>query len=202
MSPKDKTAASEGLVMCTLCQKVNQLEHKTCVRCASQLMQRKPYAVQKTLAWLITAIVFYIPANMFPVMVTSSFGQPTYSTIVGGVVDLWNSDAYVIAVVIFLASIVIPIGKILVLIWLCISLKLKKQSHFKERTFLYALTHWIGRWSMIDVFVVAILVALLQLGGLLTVEPGIGTLAFAMVVITTMLAAESFDPRLIWDANN
>ncbi|WP_017446277.1 paraquat-inducible protein A [Gayadomonas joobiniege] len=199
MPLQNKTAASQGLVMCTLCEKVNQVQLNKCQRCGSHLYQRKPFAIQKTVAWLITAILFYFPANLFPVMETSSFGHSTYSTIVGGVIDLWKHGAYIIATVIFLASVVIPIGKILVLAWLCISLRLKHQSHFKQRTFLYTVTHWIGRWSMVDVFVVAILVALLQLGGLMTVYPGFGTLSFALVVITTMLAAESFDPRLIWD---
>ncbi|MER2492279.1 paraquat-inducible protein A [Catenovulum sediminis] len=163
------------------------------------LHTRKINSVQKTLAWLITAVIFYIPANLYPVMSTSTLGRTAYNTIVGGVVELWNQQAYFISVVIFFASIVIPIGKILVLMWLCLSLKLRIKGRKQERMVLYRITLWFGRWSMIDVFVVAILVSLMQLGGILKIEPGIAIVAFAVVVVTTMLAAEAFDPRLIWD---
>ncbi|EWH09696.1 PqiA family integral membrane protein [Catenovulum agarivorans DS-2] len=132
-------------------------------------------------------------------MSTYAFGRESASTIIGGIFELWEQKSYFIASIIFVASIVIPIVKILILLWLCLSLKLNLTETLRFRTHLYRLTLWVGRWSMIDVFVVAILVALLQLGGMLSIQPTVGSLAFASVVIATMLAAEAFDPRLIWD---
>ncbi|WP_440903987.1 paraquat-inducible protein A [Catenovulum sp. SX2] len=200
MSSDIKTAKDVELTLCLHCHKLNPISWSVCSRCGGKIYLRKPKSIQVTVAWLITAIVFYIPANVFPVMTTFAFGRETASTIVGGIFELWEQKSYVIASIIFIASIIIPILKILLLLWLCLSLKLNLTETLKLRTSLYRLTLWIGRWSMIDVFVVAILVALLQLGGLLSIQPTIGSLAFACVVIATMLAAESFDPRLIWDS--
>lgn len=200
MSSDIKTAKHVNLILCLHCHKLNPISWSICSRCGGKIYVRKPKSIQITLAWLITAVVFYIPANIFPVMTTYAFGRETASTIIGGIFELWEQKSFVIASIIFVASIVIPILKILLLFWLCLSLKFNLTETLKLRTSLYRLTLWIGRWSMIDVFVVAILVALLQLGGLLSIQPTIGSLAFAFVVIATMLAAESFDPRLIWDS--
>ena len=199
MSPNYKTAASLKLTLCLHCHKLNPESWTICSRCGGGISQRKPKSVQIALAWLMTAIIFYIPANIFPVMTTYAFGREVASTIIGGIFELWEQESYLIAGIIFVASIIIPILKILILLWLCISLKYKLNDTLRLRTALYRLTLWIGRWSMIDVFVVAILVALLQLGGLLSIQPTVGSLAFAFVVIATMFAAEAFDPRLIWD---
>ncbi|WAJ70782.1 paraquat-inducible protein A [Catenovulum adriaticum] len=202
MSSKFKTAKSEHLALCLVCHQLNQAQHGHCSRCGGEVYVRQPRSYERTLAWLVTSIILYIPANIYPIMSTVAFTRVEPNTIVGGVIELWQQESYIIAMVIFLASIVIPIAKILVLIWLCFSLKLGLKTHKKERTVIYKYTELIGRWSMIDIFVVAILVALLQLGGFMVVEPGIAALSFAAVVITTMLAAEAFDPRLIWDVKN
>lgn len=202
MSSKFKTAKSENLALCLVCHQLNPAYQGHCERCGGDVYVRQPRSFERTIAWLVTAIILYIPANIYPIMSTVAFTRVEPSTIVGGVIELWQQESYIIAMVIFLASIVIPIAKILVLIWLCVSLKLGLKNHKKERTVIYKYTELIGRWSMIDIFVVAILVALLQLGGIMVVEPGIAALSFAGVVITTMLAAEAFDPRLIWDVNN
>ncbi|NTS75568.1 paraquat-inducible protein A [Catenovulum sp. SM1970] len=198
-SVKSVTAKSVGLQNCRVCGLLNDAKHKYCQRCHARLAMRTPLSLQKTIAWLLTAVLLYLPSNFLPIMHTTNFGRESSSTIVGGVILLWEQGGYFIASVIFAASIVIPIIKILVLIWLVVSVKYNLFTHRHERALMYRLTEFIGRWSMIDVFVVAILVALFQLGGILTVAPGIAALAFAGVVITTMLAAKAFDPRLIWD---
>ena len=200
MSSNYKTALNLDLILCLHCHKLNPKSWTVCSRCGGKITPRKPKSVQLSLAWLFTAVIFYIPANIFPVMSTYAFGRETASTITGGIFELWEQKSYLIAIIIFAASIIIPILKILILFWLCISLKFKLTETLRTRTVLYRITLWIGRWSMIDVFVVAILVALLQLGGLLSIQPTIGSLAFAFVVIATMFAAEAFDPRLIWDS--
>ena len=124
------------------------------------------------------------------------------STIIGGVIHLWEQGSYPVSLVIFFASIVIPIAKIFALFWLCWSVINKYKFKRKERSRLFRITEFVGRWSMIDIFVVSILVALIQLGGILTIQPGSAALAFAGVVMLTMFAAYAFDPRLIWDANS
>ncbi len=193
------TAKQQNLINCLICGKLNSADKLYCQCCEGRLSERKPYSIQKTCAWLFTAILLYLPSNLLPIMKTVSFGREQSSTIVGGVISLWEQGGYVIAIVIFAASIVIPIIKILILIWLIISVKINRLNNKKERAVLYRVTEFIGRWSMIDVFVVAILVALFQLGGILRIEPGLAALAFACVVVTTMFAANAFDPRLIWD---
>ncbi|AWB65941.1 paraquat-inducible membrane protein A [Saccharobesus litoralis] len=194
-----KTALEQDIAVCRVCGFLNALEHRHCQRCYATLYARKPDSLQRTIAWLMTAILLYFPANFLPIMHTRQFSQHYSTTIVGGVVDLWGQGSYLVASVIFAASIVIPIIKILVLIWLVLSTHYYHVRHQRQRTLMYRMTEVIGRWSMIDVFVVAILVALFQLGGVLTIMPGIAALAFAGVVITTMLAAQAFDSRLIWD---
>ena len=133
-------------------------------------------------------------------MHTRLFGSDDPSTILGGVVVLWQHGSYPIAIVVFVASIVIPVAKMMAIIWLLLGVHLGYPHRPEVRTRMYRLTEFIGRWSMIDVFVVAVLVALVQLGGLISIQPGIATLAFAGVVVLTMLSAMNFDPRLIWDS--
>ena len=145
-------------------------------------------------------MVLYLPANLLPLMVTTTFGTATRSTIAGGILLLWQDGSYPTAIIIFVASLLVPILKILMLLWLCYSVWQAQAHSLKERTVLYQLTEFIGRWSMVDVFVVALLVALFQFGAVLAVEPGAAALAFCGVVVFTMLAAQAFDPRLIWDA--
>lgn len=193
-------AASANLSNCHICGKLSNLSLAHCPRCGSRLHLRKPNSIQYTLALLLTACILYIPANALPIMFTIQLGSESHHTILGGVIEFWDGGDYPIALVIFTASIFIPMAKIFTLFWLCWSVSKKIVTKRKQRTKLYRITEFIGRWSMIDVFVVAILVALVQLGGLLAIQPGGAALAFAGVVIVTMIAAHSFDPRLIWDA--
>jgi paraquat-inducible protein A len=194
-----RRAIDQDLTLCHACHGLASTKTKHCPRCHSVLHARKPQSLQWTLALLSTAIVLYIPANILPIMVTESLGQETYSTILGGVILLWNMGSYPVALVIFIASVLVPMVKMLAIAWLCWSVHSKRQRHRRARTRLYRLTEFIGRWSMVDVFVVAILVALIRMGKLMSVYPGSAALAFAGVVILTMLSAMHFDPRLLWD---
>ena len=156
------------------------------------------HSIQTTWALLFTSILLYIPANILPIMHTSVLGSDEPSTILGGVILLWKMGSYPIAVVIFIASVFVPVAKIVILCWLNYSVQAKQQHANSERIYWYRITEFVGRWSMIDVFVVAVLVSLIQLGNIMSILPGHAALAFCGVVICTMLAAMSFDSRLIW----
>ncbi|MEC8232605.1 MAG: paraquat-inducible protein A [Pseudomonadota bacterium] len=155
-------------------------------------------SIQRTWALLITACILYIPANVLPIMYTELFGQETPNTIIGGVISLWESGSYPVAIVILIASVVVPVAKIVILAWLNFSVQRQKTSSRQLRIRYYRITEAIGRWSMIDVFVVAVLVALIQMGNTLSIYPGQAALAFCAVVFVTMIAAMTFDSRLIW----
>jgi paraquat-inducible protein A len=155
-------------------------------------------SIQRTWALLVTSVILYVPANVLPIMHTRLLGKDDPSTILGGVVLLWQMGSYPIAVVIFIASVFVPVSKLLILIWLNYSVQKGFDGKHNERIFWYRVTEFIGRWSMVDVFVVAILVSLIQLGNTMSIYPGHAALAFCGVVILTMLAAMSFDSRLIW----
>lgn len=159
------------------------------------------HSVQHTWAFLITAIILYIPANLWPIMETSFLGQSELSTIMAGVVHLWQSGSYPIAAIIFIASVVVPVAKLVILTWLNISIQMGNIKKPEQKTFLYRFTELVGKWSMVDVFVVAILVSLVQLGGAMAILPGPAAIAFSGVVIATMFAANSFNPSLIWKNN-
>lgn len=146
----------------------------------------------------MTSAMLYFPANFLPITYTRYLGRETASTILGGVVTLWEHGDKPIAAIIFVASILVPLGKMLVLAWMCVSVHLGSEFALRQKAMLYRVTDYIGRWSMIDVFVVAILVALIQVGNIMTVRPGIAAVAFAGMVVTTMFASHSFDPRLLW----
>ncbi|MCD6006676.1 paraquat-inducible protein A [Halomonas sp. XH26] len=196
------TAASQGVTGCPTCGLINRLsEHGTghCRRCQEKLHPRLPHSLQRTWALLFAAAVMYIPANVYPIMTTTSLGHSSPSTIIGGVVQLVQMGSWPVAVVIFVASVIVPVGKLVALIWLCMVIKHSNELNAQSRTRLYRLTEFIGRWSMVDVFVVSILVALIRAGSLMSITPGPAALAFAAVVVFTMLAAMTFDPRLIWD---
>jgi len=190
-------AIDQGLRACHVCGQLCATE--MCSRCDSKTYSRNPFSVQKAAAWLLTSVACYIPANVYPIMYTTSLGDETPSTIIGGVMILWNSGSYPIAMIIFLASVVVPLAKALILSFLCFMVMRPANRQTKSYTRIYQLTEFIGKWSMIDVFVVAILVALVQLGNLMSVTPGIGTIFFTTMVICQMLAAHAFDPRLLWD---
>ena len=193
------TAREVGLYLCHTCRALSPLECKRCVRCDSPVHERIPNSLQRTVALLIAAAMLYIPANLLPIMTTDQLGRSVDSTIIGGVVLLWNMGSYPVAIVILIASVLVPIGKILTVGTLCWTINARESISPRQRTALYRVTEFIGKWSMVDVFVVAILVALIQITGIIVIRPGSAALAFSAVVIMTMLAAESFDPRLIWD---
>ncbi|MEQ1861372.1 MAG: paraquat-inducible protein A [Chthoniobacteraceae bacterium] len=193
-----ETAAARGLAACHWCGKVQPLEVVRCARCDAALHLRKPHSLQRTWALTLAAAFLYVPANLLPILKSARIGGGEENTILGGVIMFWEHRAYPIAIVVFTASVVIPILKIIAIAALCASTR--RCSRPRAMTRVYRLTELVGRWSMIDVFVVAILVAVVQLGTLWSIEPGPAALAFAGVVVLTMLAAMSFDPRLLWDA--
>lgn len=159
-------------------------------------------SIQRTWALLITAALLYIPANVLPIMHTELFGRDEPSTIIGGAITLWESGDYPVALIILIASVLIPVAKILILAWLNLTVQQQHERRPRIRTRFYRFTEGVGRWSMIDVFVVAILVALVQLGNTMSIYPGPAALAFCGVVFVTMIAAMTFDNRLIWQNRN
>ncbi|MGJ8632953.1 MAG: paraquat-inducible protein A [Luteolibacter sp.] len=191
--------AKHGLAGCHVCEKVSPVKLGKCPRCGTPLHLRKTNSIVRTIALVIGAAVLYVPANLLPVMSFRELGVLTESTIVEGLVQFWSAGSYPIAIVIFTASILIPLLKIFSLLWLCAAAKGIVPHSAKTLGKVYWITELLGRWSMVDIFVVAILVTMVQLGNYLRVTPGPGALAFAGVVILTMLAAMSFDPRLLWD---
>ncbi|MCV6614813.1 MAG: paraquat-inducible protein A [Cellvibrionaceae bacterium] len=195
------TAAAAGLLACHVCSHLSeQLAHsQRCSRCGAQLELRKRNSLQRCLAFLLTACVLYIPANLLPIMITTDMGQDTANTIVSGVIQLWGQGEYPVAMIIFVASVLVPVIKIMAIVWLCYLLKSERRHNLKQLSQIYDWAELIGKWSMVDVFVVALLVALVQLGSFMAVKPGSAALAFAGVVIFTMLSARAFDSRLIWD---
>jgi len=194
-----KIAASRNLASCHLCLKLADASLHHCPRCGEPLHLRKSNSLQRTLALLVTACVLYIPANVLPIMITDQFGNSTDSTILGGVVLLIDMGSAPIAAIIFIASVMVPLGKLIALFYVCWSVSAGRTTDPRQRTVLYRAAELIGKWSMVDVFVVSILVALVHLTGLLVILPGAAAVAFAGVVIVTIVAAESFDPRMIWD---
>lgn len=196
------TARQRGLVACTRCTKVWPIGRETCGRCGTRLVSRDYRSLQRVWAWLVAGIICYIPANLYPMLRTRMLFTTTESTIVEGALDLAQHGAYGIALVIFVASVVIPIGKFVAIGWLAYSVAKPLAMEPHRRHKLYELVEFIGRWSMIDVFVVAILSALVQLNVAASINPGPAAITFAMSVIFTMLAAQSFDPRMIWDTDD
>ncbi len=173
-----------------------------CPRCLSTVRPRIRYSVQKTLALLITATILYIPALVLPIMTVSSFGRESENTILSGVMHLFADGMWFIGLVVFVASILVPILKLVILAYLLWSIQVNHQSQPRIRHRLFKLTEFIGRWSMIDVFVITLLVALVQFGIIMNIRPEPAALAFASVVILTMIAVETFDSRLLWDHAN
>ena len=199
MTSNDSTAASRGLASCHVCCKLTPVAQHSCPRCGAALHLRSNNSLQRTLALLITASILYIPANLYPIMVTEGVGVTEFSTILGGVVLLIKLGSIPVAAVIFIASVMVPLAKLVALFYLVWSVERRPLGGHRQRTKMYLAAEFIGKWSMVDVFVVAILVALVHLGGLLVIRPGIAAYIFAGVVLVTMVAAECFDPRLIWD---
>jgi paraquat-inducible protein A len=206
-SSSERQAARAGLgsdaVGCHCCGLVSRLDRHApahCPRCGSVLHARKSNSIARTWALLLAAAILYVPANLYPVMTVISLGQGTPDTILSGVEELAHAGMWPLALLVFFASITVPVLKLIGLTVMLISTQMRSHRRLRDRTVLYRIVEFVGRWSMIDVFMISILVGLVQLGNLATIEPGIGAVSFACVVILTMLAAESFDPRLMWDA--
>jgi paraquat-inducible protein A len=198
-SPRPEPATSINCRACDLIHSVMP-PGRRCLRCGARLSRRKPDSVARTWALVATGLLLYIPANAYPALTVVSFGQATSATILGGVIELMNGSDWPLALLIFTASVAVPVLKLVGLTLLLLSIKFRLRQHLVDRTRLYRIIEFIGRWSTIDIFVAALVTALVTLGQIATIEPGPGILAFGAVVVTTMFAAENFDPRLMWDA--
>ncbi|MFG0722407.1 paraquat-inducible protein A [Pseudomonas sp. GLN_6] len=196
-------AIDAGLLICHECHQLNPLQqdsHKQfCTRCGGRLHERRPNSLVRTWALLLTAAVLYIPANLLPIMTVNSLGKGQSDTIMSGVIELVNYGMLPIAAVVFIASILVPTFKLVGIALLLYSVQRHQPMSARQRILMYRFIEWIGRWSMLDIFVIAILVAVVNFGSLASIEPGYGATAFSSVVVLTMLAALTFDPRLIWD---
>jgi paraquat-inducible protein A len=192
----------EGAVGCETCGLVSVPEPNDarCPRCESALHERKPNSVARTWALVIAAAIFYIPANYYPVLSVVQLGAGQPSTILGGVEELVTAGQYPLALLVFFASIAVPVLKLVGLSIMLITIQTGRTGWLRDRVRLYHIVRFIGRWSMIDIFMESLLGALVAFGSVITIEPGVGALAFCAVVILTMFAAETFDPRLMWDA--
>lgn len=204
-----KTARQSGLIACHFCNTLSQLPEGVCdindadlhcPCCQSAIQSRIPNSLSKTWALLVSAIILYIPANTLPIMTVTLWGDGQPDTIMSGVIHLMDGGMWPLALLIFIASIFIPMLKLIILTGLMLSIHFKLNWNPRDRTVLYRITEFVGRWSMVDVFVIGILVMLVQFGNTASVTPDIGALSFAAVVILTMFAAHTFDPRLIWDS--
>ena len=196
-------AIDAGILICGECHELNRqdpdTDEQTCTRCGALVHARRPNSLTRTWALLITAAILYIPANLLPIMTINSMGQGAPSTIMAGVIDLVHYGMFPIATVVFVASIIVPTFKLVGLALLLLSVQRHQPLSARQRIIMYRFIEFIGRWSMLDIFVIAILVAVVNFGRLASIEANLGAVAFASVVILTMLAAVTFDPRLIWD---
>jgi len=192
-------ASEQGLALCHICGKVSPVSLGGCPRCGSVLHLRKPNSLARTWALLAAAIAFYVPAMTLPVMTVSGIGGGEDSTILSGVILFWKMGSYAVAVIIFTASVLVPLLKVCALTWLGLAASGKIKTSPKALSATYHITEIVGRWSMVDVFVVAILACLVRLGAVMVITPGPAALSFSAVVVLTMFSAMSFDPRLLWD---
>ena len=187
------------MVACHHCELVQAGSNTLCQVCGHSLVIHKSQSLQRCWSLLVTAFIFYIPANMLPMMTTIQVGGTTEATITGGVVMLWEHGSYVIAAIIFIASLLVPLAKFAAIAGLCVSQQNRNMLSPANKLFIYKYTEFVGRWSMVDVFVVGFLAALIQMGSLMSVHPGPAALAFAFMVVFTMLAANSIDPSIFWN---
>lgn len=204
MNKTTATARDFGLISCHDCQLLLDLDQTKanphCPRCGAHLHLRKPNSLARTWALVWAAIILIIPANVLPITITSSLGASKSDTIMSGIIYFMQTGSWEIAAIIFIASVFVPFAKLCILIFLLVSVRFRFRWRPKDRTSLYRLTELVGRWSMVDIYVVTILVALVKLGAVAAIEAGPAAVYFAAVVVLTMFAAESFDPRLLWDA--
>jgi len=200
------SAAAYGLITChacgLLCRSPASAAKMRCPRCHAHLHARKPDSIARTWAFLIPACILYVPANTLPILETRSLFDSQSNTIMSGVILFWNSGSWFVAAFIFFASIVVPLTKLIALTLLLVSIQRHMAWQPYQRTRLYRLLDFIGRWSMLDIYVTALSVALVQVEPLTSMRAGLGAAAFGAVVVLTLLAVQVFDPRLIWDTGN
>jgi len=197
-------AMPSGLALCRHCGLLSKLmfpkETSYCPRCSHKLAFRRPEAIQRTWALIIAAAICYIPANILPVMTSVTLVGAEEDTIIDGVILLYLTGSWHLALIVLIASVIIPMAKLFALAYLLITVQRRSIKSNRERVQLYRLVEFIGRWSMLDVFVISFVVALVQIKPLMAAEPRAGIVFFAAVVVLTIFAAQSFDPRLIWDS--
>ena len=197
------TAARRGYLLCDGCFRLNQVppevKEPACARCGNALHARKPDSIMRSWAYLGAAAILYLPANLLPVMESGGLFMSTSDTIWSGIVYLWETDSKILAAIVFTASMVIPAAKLISMTWLLANAQRRSTRNPLWRARLYRTTAYIGRWSMVDIFVGSMLVGLVQFKSLASIVPGPGAIFFAAVVVLTMLASASFDPRLTWD---
>lgn len=198
------TAFNLNLAECRHCGQLSRLPHPAprahCPRCGSVLRPRTPHSVARTWALIVAALILYVPANVLPMLTSTQLGQSESNTILGGVLYFIDTGDVLLAAVIFTASIVVPVTKLVVLAYLSVSVQRRSHSRPRDRTRLFRMVELIGPWSMLDVYVVALMVALVHAGALANIQAEPAALFFAAVVMLTMFAAMTFDSRLIWDA--
>jgi len=197
-----KSARELGLVACTRCTKVWPAGTETCGRCGKHLESRDTTSLQRVWAYWIVGFLCYIPANMYPMLQTRTLLTVQEDTIVGGAIELFHYGSPGVALIILIASVAIPVAKFLAIAFLAISVLRVSNISMHQRQLLYEVVEYIGRWSMIDIFVVAIMSSLVQLNTLAAITPGRASLFFALSVIFTMLSAQAFDSRMIWDVQS
>lgn len=206
MRPGMPTGITLGLVSCESCGLLSRPadinEPGECPRCGAELALRKHNTIQRCWAFIIAALICFIPANLLPVMVSTTLVGTEDDTIISGVILLYKTGSWHLALIVLIASVVIPLAKIMALAYLLVTVQRRSIKEQLDRLTLYRLVEFVGRWSMLDVFVITFTVALIQLQPLMSIKPGAGVLFFAAVVVLTMIGAEYFDPRLIWDSSN
>jgi paraquat-inducible protein A len=197
-----KAHVGQDTIACTVCDLIvtETVEGKRCPRCSARLYARKPDAIRRTTAFVITGFLLYVPANVIPVLTTVRLGREDENTIMSGVLELVQNDLWPLAIIVFSASIILPLLKLFGLTWMLLATRMRSRRLLVLRTRFYRMIDVVGRWSNIDVFAVSVLIAALRFGALTEVHAGNGLVAFAAVVIITMFATSTFDTRLMWDA--
>ncbi|WP_299044161.1 paraquat-inducible protein A [uncultured Tateyamaria sp.] len=193
------TARDKGLVCCRECARVWPSGQSHCGTCGNTLRSRDDQSLHKVWAWWAAGVIAYIPANIYPMLKTRTLLHTSEDTIIAGALEIAAHGSFGVALIILLASVVIPLGKFFAIAYLALAVRRRARWPARRQYILYEVVEYIGRWSMIDVFVVAILCSLVQLNVAASITPGVAALTFALSVIFTMLSAQSFDPRLIWD---
>lgn len=199
-----QTGKQQGLVVCTVCGNYSECQgfEVQCPTCHNDISMRNKHSLQKTWALLLVSIIFIIPANAYPITYLLKNNILYPDTIFSGIISLVDSDMIAIAIIVFIASIVVPILKIVALIFILLAVQLRWQFSAKIQLLIFGFVDWIGRWSILDLFVISIMVAVFDKGNLLSVYPGVAASSFTIVVLATLFAAHSFDTRLIWDAQD